>query len=50
LYTYLLGSIALEETRSAAATPRARRQSAAHFRAGLDVIVAGVTSCAQVDD
>jgi TetR/AcrR family tetracycline transcriptional repressor len=50
LYTYLLGSIALEETRSAAATPRARRQTAAHFRAGLDVIVAGVTSCTQVDD
>jgi TetR/AcrR family tetracycline transcriptional repressor len=44
LYTYLLGSIALEETRSAADTPRARRQTAAHFRAGLDVIVAGITS------
>ncbi len=47
LYTYLLGSIALEETRSAAATPRARRQTAAHFRSGLDVIVAGITSSAQ---
>ncbi|GLE53250.1 hypothetical protein ATCCBAA256_28110 [Mycobacterium montefiorense] len=44
LYTYLLGSIALEETRSAEAAPRARRQMAAHFRAGLDVIVAGITT------
>ncbi|WAC93461.1 TetR/AcrR family transcriptional regulator [Mycobacterium sp. Aquia_213] len=44
LYTYLLGSIALEETRSAAATPRAKRQSATQFRAGLDVIVAGIRS------
>jgi TetR/AcrR family transcriptional regulator, tetracycline repressor protein len=44
LYTYLLGSIALEETRGAAATPRAKRQTATHFRAGLDVIVAGVKS------
>jgi TetR/AcrR family transcriptional regulator, tetracycline repressor protein len=44
LYTYLLGSIALEETRGAAATPRAKRQTANHFRAGLDVIVAGVKS------
>ena len=42
LYTYLLGSIALEEARSSAATTRARRQTAAHFRAGLDVIVAGI--------
>lgn len=42
LYTYLLGSIALEETRSADATPRVKRQLATHFRAGLDVIVAGI--------
>jgi AcrR family transcriptional regulator len=44
LYTYLLGSIALEETRSAGATPRAKRQIATHFRAGLDVIIAGIKS------
>ncbi|WP_243394101.1 TetR/AcrR family transcriptional regulator [Mycobacterium ahvazicum] len=42
LYTYLLGSIALEETRSGDATPRVKRQLATHFRAGLDVIVAGI--------
>ncbi|MEE6138866.1 TetR/AcrR family transcriptional regulator C-terminal domain-containing protein [Mycobacterium sp. 050128] len=44
LYTYLLGSIALQETRSADATPRVKRQLANHFRAGLDVIVAGIKS------
>lgn len=46
LYTYLLGSIALEEARSADATPRVKRQLAAHFRAGLDVIVAGIKASA----
>jgi AcrR family transcriptional regulator len=50
LYTYLLGSIALEETRSAAATPRARRLTATHFRAGLDVVVAGIKSSAREDE
>lgn len=50
LYTYLLGSIALQETRSADATPRARRQMAAHFRAGLDLVVAGITSSSQGDE
>lgn len=42
LYTYLLGSIALQEIRGGAATPRAKRQTAKHFRAGLDLIVAGI--------
>lgn len=46
LYTYLLGSIALEETRAEITTPRARRQTASHFRAGLDVIVAGIKASA----
>jgi TetR/AcrR family tetracycline transcriptional repressor len=50
LYTYLLGSIALEETRSTAATPRARRQTAAHFRAGLDVVVAGIKASSREDE
>jgi TetR/AcrR family transcriptional regulator, tetracycline repressor protein len=50
LYTYLLGSIALVETRSDTATPRARRQTIAHFRAGLDVIVAGVKASAQANE
>jgi TetR/AcrR family transcriptional regulator, tetracycline repressor protein len=35
LYTYLLGSVSLEEARG-------KRQPAARFRAGLDVIIAGV--------
>jgi AcrR family transcriptional regulator len=44
LYTYLLGSIALEEARSIPGAARGRRQSPAQFRAGLDVIVAGITA------
>ncbi|WAJ43212.1 TetR/AcrR family transcriptional regulator C-terminal domain-containing protein [Mycobacterium sp. Aquia_216] len=47
LYTYLLGSITLEEARSAGATSRGRRQTTTHFRAGLDVIVAGIKSSAR---
>jgi TetR/AcrR family transcriptional regulator, tetracycline repressor protein len=39
LYTYLLGSISLEETRS---VQRGKRQAANRFRAGLDVIIAGI--------
>lgn len=35
LYTYLLGSVSLDESRG-------RRQSTKRFRAGLDVIIAGV--------
>ncbi|MBW0016661.1 MAG: TetR/AcrR family transcriptional regulator C-terminal domain-containing protein [Mycobacterium sp.] len=40
LYTYLLGSVSLEEARG-------RRHAAARFRAGLDVIVAGVKVSAE---
>jgi TetR/AcrR family tetracycline transcriptional repressor len=47
LYTYLLGSISLEESRSTSGAPRGRRQSPTQFRAGLDVIVAGITASAE---
>lgn len=36
LYTYLLGSVSLDETRPS------KRPSTARFRAGLDVIIAGI--------
>lgn len=39
LYTYLLGSVSLQETRPA---QRTERQAANHFRAGLEVIIAGI--------
>lgn len=39
LYTYLLGSVSLEESRPAT---RGKRQAASRFRAGLDVIIAGI--------
>jgi TetR/AcrR family transcriptional regulator, tetracycline repressor protein len=47
LYTYLLGSITLEESRMAVGAPRGRRQTAAQFRAGLDVIIPGVKASVQ---
>ncbi|BAX93365.1 TetR/AcrR family transcriptional regulator C-terminal domain-containing protein [Mycobacterium shigaense] len=47
LYTYLLGSVTLEESRAAAAAPRGKRQAGAQFRAGLDVIVAGIMASAE---
>jgi TetR/AcrR family tetracycline transcriptional repressor len=47
LYTYLLGSISLEESRTTVGAPRGRRQTGAQFRAGLDVIVAGITASEQ---
>jgi TetR/AcrR family transcriptional regulator, tetracycline repressor protein len=47
LYTYLLGSVTLEESRSLTAAPRGSRQTAAHFRAGLDVIIAGIKASLQ---
>lgn len=40
LYTYLLGSISLEESRG-------KRQPASRFRAGLDVVIAGIKACAE---
>ena len=46
LYTYLLGSVMLEESRSITPGARGNRQAAARFRAGLDVIVAGIQASA----
>jgi TetR/AcrR family transcriptional regulator, tetracycline repressor protein len=46
LYTYLLGSVSLEESRPAADRPDGNRQAAARFRAGLDVITAGIKASA----
>lgn len=48
LYTYLLGAVSLEESRPASRRKPSKRQAAAHFRAGLAVIVAGIT--ASVED
>lgn len=47
LYTYLLGSVSLEETRPATAVKLTKRQAAARFREGLEVIVAGITASAR---
>ncbi len=44
LYTYLLGSVSLEEARP---VQRSKRQAANRFRAGLDVIIAGITTYAE---
>jgi TetR/AcrR family transcriptional regulator, tetracycline repressor protein len=46
LYTYLLGSVTLEESRAAAAGSRGRHYAAKRFRAGLDVITAGIRASA----
>jgi TetR/AcrR family transcriptional regulator, tetracycline repressor protein len=46
LYTYLLGSITLEELRAVAAGSRGRQHAAKRFRAGLDVITAGIRASA----
>jgi AcrR family transcriptional regulator len=47
LYTFLLGSITLRETRSPTARRRSERQADLSFRAGLDVIVAGIAATAE---
>ena len=47
LYTYLLGSVSLEESRPASRRKPSKRQAASHFRAGLAVIVAGITASVQ---
>lgn len=46
LYTHLLGSVTLEESRMAAAASRGRHHAAKRFRAGLDVITAGIRASA----
>lgn len=47
LYTYLLGSISLEESRPPATRPRGKRQATTRFRAGLEVIVSGIRVSAE---
>lgn len=44
LYTYLLGSVSLEESRRLTGTVRGKGQAVNRFRAGLHVIIAGVKS------
>jgi hypothetical protein len=44
LYTYLLGSVSLQEARPAG---RGKRQAVNHFRAGLEVIIAGIRASLQ---
>ncbi|MBJ7337463.1 TetR family transcriptional regulator [Mycolicibacterium sp.] len=42
LYTYLLGSVSLEESRPQAVPKPTERQAASRFRSGLAVIVSGI--------
>ncbi len=46
LFTYLLGSVTMEESRSVTPAGRDSHQAAAPFRSGLDVIVAGIRASA----
>ena len=46
LYTYVLGSVSLEESRSLTPAGRDTRHAAARFRSGLDVIIAGIRASA----
>lgn len=47
LYTYLLGSVSLEESRPPSVGRPTRRQAASRFRAGLEVIVSGIRAAAE---
>jgi TetR/AcrR family tetracycline transcriptional repressor len=47
LYTYLLGSVSLEESRRLAGAERGKRQEANRFRAGLHVVIAGINAYAE---
>jgi TetR/AcrR family tetracycline transcriptional repressor len=47
LYTYLLGSVSLEESRPPSAPQRGKRHAASRFRAGLDVIISGIQAVSQ---
>jgi TetR/AcrR family transcriptional regulator, tetracycline repressor protein len=47
LYTYLLGSVSLEESRPPTAGKPTKRQAASRFRAGLEVIVSGIRAAAE---
>ena len=42
LYTYLLGSVSLEDSRPAPTDTRARRRADARFERGLELIMAGI--------
>ena len=46
LYTYVLGSVSVEESRSVTPAGRDTRHAAARFRSGLDVIIAGIRASA----
>jgi TetR/AcrR family transcriptional regulator, tetracycline repressor protein len=46
LYTYLLGSVSLQESRPTEAH-RGKRQAAQRFRTGLDVIITGIKAAPQ---
>ncbi len=47
LYTYLLGSISLQEARQPTEPQRGKYQVSKQFRAGLDVIIAGIKASLQ---
>jgi AcrR family transcriptional regulator len=47
LYTYLLGSVSLEESRPPSVPTPSERQAASRFRAGLLVIVNGIQASSQ---
>ena len=47
LYTYLLGSVSLEESRPPTAKAPSKRQAAQRFRAGLELIVTGIRAAAE---
>jgi AcrR family transcriptional regulator len=48
LYTYLLGSVSLEEARPSTVAKPSQRQAASRFRAGLVVIVNGIQASSQI--
>jgi AcrR family transcriptional regulator len=47
LYTYLLGSVSLEESRPPTVKAPSKRHAASRFRAGLGLIVAGIQAAAE---
>jgi TetR/AcrR family tetracycline transcriptional repressor len=47
LYTYLLGSVSLEESRPPTVKAPSKRQAASRFRAGLGLIVTGIQAAAE---
>ena len=49
LYTYLLGSVSLQESRPSSASAPNDRQAARRYRAGLAVIIAGIAASIEED-